>query len=326
MENWELIAKFLSGEASDRERSDLEQLLKTDREMEQLYPILKKEWELSGELNHVTQTFNKEKAWQTVEQKIQMEERSERKGQEHRFSMKWMYGMAALLIITLIPLWLLFGSDKEDRILSIQTEGQLKEVTLPDGSKVYLNASSRITYTGEFQERKVELTGEAFFDVKHDPSHPFVVTNPLFKVTVLGTSFNVSAYPEQAEAVVAVSSGTVNFTSKKNQTLSLIRGQSAKLDKTKSSLSLSDSTDANVLAWRTGQMIFNDMPLAQVSHVLRSYFGKEVKLSNPALGNCRFTGTFNRPEEKEVIEVLKSTLPVKIIQTEKQIVISGKGC
>lgn len=326
MENWELIAKYVSGEASESERFDLEQLLKTDPELEQRYRLVKEEWETSGALSHSITPFDMERGWETLSQKIKLAEENESVQHRSQFSLKWVYRVAAVLVVTLIPLWIFFTFQGGGKVLSVETGDQPKDVVLPDGSKVFLNTSSRIAYSDDFQNRKIELTGEAFFDVKHDPLHPFIVTNPSFTVKVIGTSFNVSSYPDQTEAVVTVSSGTVNFSGKSSHILCLTRGQSGKLDKMKQKLSFSDSAEVNALAWRTGQMNFNDAPLNMVSKVIRSYFGKEVILTDPALGNCRFTGTFNRPEEKEVIEVLKNTLSVKIIQTGKQIVISGKGC
>ncbi len=198
------------------------------------------------------------------------------------------------------------------------TAGTRQQLRLPDGSKVWLNAHSQLRYAGGGRAdahgpRLVQLSGEAYFDVAHDPARPFVVTTATAQVRVTGTAFNVRAFAAEDSVDVSVTRGQVWV-----RRLALARPDSVVLGPgTRVAVRAADApgrrapalrrtaaADANAHAWATDTLRFADAPVAQVLRALRVRFGTPVRLGRAGLGQCRFTGTFARPEPAKVLQVL----------------------
>jgi len=156
----------------------------------------------------------------------------------------------------------------------------INEYALPDGSFVTLNSNSKLVYPKHFKgnTREVTIYGEAFFDVKPNPEKPFIINAGNARVKVVGTSFNVSAYPETETVEVVVKTGKVQVTNKNAEALSdanqvfLIPGEKGTLFNKSSILEKSQNSNLNYLAWKTRDFIFNDMPLNEVFQCLAKIF------------------------------------------------------
>lgn len=188
---------------------------------------------------------------------------------------------------------------------TIQTpaESQFK-VVLPDGSSVWLNAGSSLKYPLRFatNSRKVTLQGEGYFEVSKDKNRPFMVTTDLQTVQVLGTHFNISAYPDQKLSRTTLLEGSVRVTGlKANQTTVLMPNQQAVLTPEKVSVKTVDAAEA--VAWREGYFSFDNYTLEEVMDGLARWYKIEVSYESPALKRELFSGSL--PHSSNVKQVLK---------------------
>lgn len=163
--------------------------------------------------------------------------------------------------------------------------GQHSQIQLADGTKVWLSPATQINYPDDFRghERKIEVIGEAFFEVKHDPSHPFVIQSGALRTIVLGTSFNVRAYPSANKAEVTVVSGKVGVTAQ-HKTEVMTANQRVTFNKTTKGLVKEKYPDAQqFIEQRIGLFNYNGTPLLTVSQDLEMQYGISIQLAPPLL-------------------------------------------
>lgn len=182
------------------------------------------------------------------------------------------------------------------------------QVQLPDGSRVWLNAASSLRFPASFQGmlRRVELRGEAYFDVKSDPAHPFIVALPDMEVTVLGTQFNVSAYESEKQKTVLIE-GAVKLQSPQ-QAVVLRPGQSAQWERGGLTSVEDDPYAEDAAAWKDGMFIFTNAPLSSIMTQLSRWYNIDHRYEKESLKGKIFTGQISRGEKlSEVLKMLEMT-------------------
>jgi ferric-dicitrate binding protein FerR (iron transport regulator) len=197
--------------------------------------------------------------------------------------------------------------------------GQKLTFELEDGTLVKLNAGSRLLFPDSFLEnqRKVTLEGEAFFEVSRDEQRPFIVQTEELTTIVLGTSFNVKSYSDEAETSVAVVSGKVKVMKSADvdiegsEYLLLEKNQMARYNTTESLFSKKDVIPESLLAWRENKILFDHASFEQVNHTLSRWYGVEFEHlnSNKIVGG--FTGAFTNENLENVLNGLKSEFNFK---------------
>lgn len=189
--------------------------------------------------------------------------------------------------------------------------GQHVEIMLADGSKVWLNSGSTLTFPSKFNGKKrlVELDGEGFFEVKSDKEHPFIVSTSKYQVKAVGTSFNIYDYQDSPQFEAALLNGKVEVTTnaKKSSVVILTPNQRAAL--CQGVLEVKLIKNANNYLWRKGILYFNE-PLLEVFDKLQEYYDIEFQIRNTSLTRespyC--TGKFRAKDGLEhIIRVLKET-------------------
>lgn len=189
--------------------------------------------------------------------------------------------------------------------------GQHVEIMLVDGSKVWLNSGSTLTFPSKFngKKRMVELDGEGFFEVKSDKEHPFIVSTSKYQVKAVGTSFNIYDYQDSPQFEAALLNGKVEVTTnaKKSSVVILTPNQRAAL--CQGVLKVKPIENANNYLWRKGILYFNE-PLLEVFDKLQEYYDIEFQIRNSSLTRkspyC--TGKFRAKDGLEhIIRVLKET-------------------
>lgn len=197
-----LLQKYVEGSITAEEVETVVDWLDADEKHVKEFMTLHKLYDISI-LNQSTQGRKKEKVARTVFRRIVIE----------------LLKVAAIALILFSGNFLLQKDDQMESLPSFQTlyvpAGQRAELILPDSTKVWLNANSKLVYPSSFKEgiRQVELDGEAYFDVRHNGDNPFVVRTKSMNVTVLGTEFNVSAYSGIEEFNIALLRGSVELNS-----------------------------------------------------------------------------------------------------------------
>jgi len=182
--------------------------------------------------------------------------------------------------------------------------GMLSTITLPDGSKVILNAGTTITYPNAFvsKNREVEINGEAFFEIAHDAEHPFIVKANRINVEVLGTQFNVKAYEEDDGIEVSLSEGKVKVQSEDTKRKVLLSpGEQAYYDKNNHSLTARPVDIVHYTSWRNGIYYFRALPLKEIVKQLERIFNVNICITSSNIEDIILTGDFLRGENLDQI-------------------------
>ncbi|MBK9337000.1 MAG: FecR domain-containing protein [Lewinellaceae bacterium] len=189
-------------------------------------------------------------------------------------------------------------------------------IELPDGSKVWLRQNAEIQYPQTFSstERRVKLSGEAYFDVAHRAEQPFRVELEAGGVVeVLGTRFNIRTTATNAETSILVREGKVRYSPEgEGDEAVLAAGDKAVCRRDNPQIFLSKVPTFNELAWQTGQLEFTDTPLRQVLADLETYFDVEIDLRNSAILECRHTDLFAGNQIDDVLQKLALVYQFKV--------------
>lgn len=212
------------------------------------------------------------------------------------------YAAAAVLIAgALCGSWVVSGYRTERRLVAAAERvriatprGVKSEVRLPDGSLVRLNGGTSLTYPALFgDERRVEVDGEACFEVAHDASKPFVVVAGEVASTVLGTTFNVNAYSEDDCARITLAEGSLRVDGgPASRSVRLRPGEQGVFDKRSGRLMLREVNVDRVLSWREDKLYFEAEPLGSIARRLERQFNVDITIDDERLRRIRFTGEF----------------------------------
>ncbi|OQP66105.1 FecR family protein [Niastella populi] len=199
------------------------------------------------------------------------------------------------------------GEVNELNMLETPRGGQY-QIALPDGSRVWLNASTRLFFPTAFKagERKVKVLGEAYFEVKSDPKNPFIVeTATGARLRVLGTSFNVNAYQDDEQEITTLLTGSLQVTRSQSQAL-LKPGQQAIVNAEKI-VDIQEAETSYAVAWKEGNFMFNREPIKEVMNKIARWYDVEVTYQGPVT-DTRFWGTVSRfAQVNDVLKMLEAT-------------------
>jgi transmembrane sensor len=183
--------------------------------------------------------------------------------------------------------------------------GQTKDVILPDGSKVILNANSNISYKKNWlkgEDREVELTGEAFFEVTHKTNNQkFIVKTRDLNVEVLGTKFNVLS--RKTRSMVLLNSGKVKLDIKRHEGFIMKPGEMVELNADKSTVKKTLVKDEKYTSWKKKILTFESTTIADIARLIGDNYGIKIIIPNKKLANEKFTGTF--PVDEDINLLLK---------------------
>lgn len=187
--------------------------------------------------------------------------------------------------------------------------GQRSQIHLPDGSMVFLNADSKITYSSEFGQsnREIKLSGEAFFEVKKNNAISFVVQSGNIHTTALGTSFNVTAWKEQEKISVALVEGSVeviDVVNPKTQKVTLNPGE--KIIHQQNEF-VKTTYAADEIAWKDGHIIFKNASLAEIRQTLERWFGVRIKIESLPSEKVSYSGKFKNTSLEIILERMAYT-------------------
>lgn len=312
-----LIAREIAGDISTKEQAELQAWLQEDVANREYYTAMKQTWDLTADAFDDAPEPDLESNWQRFSH--QMDAPAPLKVVRSSKQNNW-WKLAAAAIIIVAAASLVFTMVNQGGTTVITAEAGKKEVTLPDGSKVFLNRNSQISYKKGFaaNHRLVELEGEAFFDVKPDASSPFIVTAGASQTQVLGTSFVIKAY-ENKTIQLNVVTGKVAFSGKQStqEALVLTAGHTAILQSNKEPKQIQNS-DPNFMAWKENRLVFDNVPLFQTLSTLEEYFDVKFIVTDSSLLNIKYSLTGNdNPSLPRVLEVLSETMHITIKEESK---------
>ncbi|GHE45881.1 FecR family protein [Sphingobacterium griseoflavum] len=265
-----------------------------------------------------------------------------KKSRTLRLNPMWLRAVAVLAVVVAVSFYMLFDTFNAPKLVAITSGKAMKEVALPDGSKITLNINSKLTYPAEFaeDERVVEFEGEGFFEISSNAKRPFIVKAADMQVKVLGTSFNLKAYAEDAFFETSLIKGKVEiYTTKEqhklttlmpNQKFSINKDvlQRASLPDVKSTIEVNamqfidEGKTAPVdVAWREGKFAFASMTLEDIAKEIYRRYGVGIEVDNQELAKTRYSGTFTTESIQEVLAALSLVKPFSYRKEGEKIVI-----
>nr|WKN35637.1 DUF4974 domain-containing protein [Tunicatimonas sp. TK19036] len=328
---YKLVSKYLANELDQTERAAFEQWRESHPEE---YEKLKEVWFRAG--GH-RQTFSTNTAREKLNQRIDALE-AETAAQQKRQTHYWVKMAASISILAIflgtlyfLKPWEYLRNAQQARWVEKSTvKSQIATLTLGDGTKVTLNADSRLRYSSQLTQepyREVFLEGEAFFEVAHDPEHPFLVRTGELTTRVLGTSFSISAYPDDEMAKVTVASGEVEVDLPGiGASPLLLPEKQISYHRQEKTWEEADVVLADELGWTKGRLVFENAKLSRVARVLERYYDVPIDFEEEKLKNCQITAHFEKEKLPEVLEVMSYINDFTYTFDNNQITLSGSGC
>ncbi len=330
------MAKYLANELSEEERINFEGQLVDDEtlqvELEQYLNV----WAESSP--DTAMSFDQAKAWKAVAKETKSPARIVPLERKPRYTL---LKIAATLLIVLTAGYFLSETARDSvnglvgvsSLTEVATGAEMRDVSLPDGTIVKLNANSQLAYEKGFGEahRDIILTGGANFDVARNESLPFIIEASNGKVEVLGTSFDVKAYPGK-NVELNVAEGTVKFSSAEEEIEPevLNAGEKAKLSTDGKSIEKDLVVNENYSAWWTRKLKFDETPIEEVVQTLEETYWVDIELSGESLKGCKLTSTYDNYSLDQVLKYIVDTYvgnQLKAVRTkENKIKLEGKPC
>ena len=327
----ELIANYLTEGLDKNALDDLKKWIAESAENQQ-YFIRQREIWFSAVSREAASVYDKDKAFENFRNRVESQKEiqsTSRRG--FSLSALWRYAAVVAIIIAVgcISYWQ--GEvNVKDTFADISVEAPLGSKTklyLPDGTLVWLNAGSRMTYSQGFgvDNRKVELEGEGYFEVKRNEKIPFFVKTKDLQLQVLGTKFNFRDYPEDHEVVVSLLEGKVGLNNllREEKEAVLSPDERAVLNKANGLLTVESVTASNASQWTDGYLFFDEELLPDIAKELERSYNVKIHIANDSLKTFRFYGNFVRREQniQEVLEALASTEKMQYKIEERNITI-----
>ncbi len=315
------IARHLAGQATAEEEENLLNWIAESPENQHLFNEYKIIW--SQQLPQ--DKFNVAKGLANLNNRIDEAERGEKKT-----SSAWLRIAASILLAMGCGgaiFYFVFNPVSEYAIVERTTQsGQKLTFQLPDGSIVKLNSKTSLRFPEKFsgQTRYVYLSGEAFFDVVKDSSHPFIVqSDDGVTVRVLGTSFNVRTTETSTSIVVA--SGKVSVSKDSLHSLLLPHEKATYLIESHEIITESANL-AYDLAWKDNTLVFDDTRLDEVASMLENWYGVAIAFNNDGIKNCVITGKYVNEPIHKILEAIRFSTGIEFKESGKKIELSGRSC
>ncbi|TDQ07484.1 FecR family protein [Pedobacter metabolipauper] len=331
-----LFKLYLEGKANVQQKDILFQYLADSKNKDnEFYDLMKEAWQKEARQRDETPeaAAGLEQIWGKLQQK------EEKKVQRYQVLK---YAASIVFVLSSALGWYSYKNQQIQEMpigmISKATQiGEKVKMILPDSSIVYLSGGSKLTWPSRFvkgSKRNIILAGEAFFEVKRDVSSPFIIHSGKMQTQVLGTSFNVYAYPADKEFSVAVKTGKVRVSENnggKITRLSLLTpGMKLIYNAHNGKHAVNTERVEEVNSWVNNKFVFRDKSLAVILNQLERYYNVNFDLQNVKLGQCRFNATFYNKSIKDVMEQVRimsgNHIKYKINNNNKKIALWGEGC
>jgi len=300
------IARYLNGDRKAEDEKALLEWVASSPENEKLFLEIKDTWDASLKTSQ-----------RDTEQLLKFYQRQAMQ-KRTRSLPAWLPGAVAAAVL-LVGFFL--GSVLQPGFFRQQAQvesyyvpqGSKSELVLVDGTRVKLNADSRLEISPDFsaKNRVVRLAGEGYFEVQSDAKHPFVVQTEKFDVLVTGTKFNVSSYAEDRRISATLSEGKIKLTTINKQVVELSPGEKVSFDQKTMQGKLEKTDVTSELAWVNGEFIFTEIPFPDLVKRLERWYDVKLNYQSKELEAITYSGKFRNQETIwEVLEAMKLTAPV----------------
>lgn len=218
------------------------------------------------------------------------------------------------------------GKTAKDYVV-IADRGQRASVVLPDGTKVWLNSGSKLTYTNKYgnEERKVSLSGEGYFEVAKDLEHRFLVETAGLEVEALGTVFNVKAYNDENEVTSTLFEGKIRNSDAYGNSVLLSPGQSVVYNKAEQAMEIrEDESLLYASAWRDNSMAFDNATLEEVVKNIERIYNIDIIIESEEIRQTRFSGILKNNSLSNILEIISLTAPIRYEVQGSQVILMAR--
>jgi ferric-dicitrate binding protein FerR (iron transport regulator) len=325
-----LLLQYLRGNADESLRARVDEWLNADsgnrRNLDQLESL----WLETGRISPVPVAVDADEAWNRMVLRLNGVEKPG--GRVRNIGNSRILWAVAAVVIILAGIFSIYELTKAPKQLHLASFDRVLRDSLPDGSKFTLNLNSTLDYPAEFDNkiREVKLTGEAFFEVKHDSLQPFIVDAGVGKIRVLGTAFSVNVHPVRV-VEVSVTQGRVmlfRVDERSGDTISLIllAGESGMMKEGALKPERTVKIAPDGLFWANHSLDFSRTTLAEVFSLLEKYYSLKISVSDPTILDCRLTASFmNEPAEK-ILTVIAESFGLTLQGRGRNFHLTGHGC
>ena len=334
----ELLNAYLSGSATPQTHDTLMRLIKSGNYDDLLKTKIEDELHLFNNSNNTNYNTAQKLLSNILTIEPQPADVNIGDSKTNRTWWKWAAAASVIVVLTVVS-WTLFRNNEpaKQTVQKADTNQEpsnfIKEkkyIRLPDGSTVLLNEGSKLEYPDNFNTaaREVTLSGEGYFDIQHDASRPFIVHTGKINTTVLGTAFNIKAYPAQREVTVTVTRGKVKV-SDDIKTLGIITPNESIAVNTNTKIFKQEKVNAAAaLEWKKQYLVLDNISLGDAAVLIDARYHITISFSKDELKDCRISATFLDNESLEqVLNVVTGVVNARYSsQPNDQVIISGEGC
>ncbi|MBK8847451.1 MAG: DUF4974 domain-containing protein [Bacteroidetes bacterium] len=318
-----LLAKYFAAETNAEQESYIEKWRSLSEENELLF-VQSAQVFAMADTSFGTNEFDTNPAWNKIKEK-----KTGRTIPFNSFRFNFVNIAASILLVAgLSFVWFKYKStDSETHLYTLKTTDKILNGTLPDGSTFTLNRHSAITYDTVLfsKNRTLAMQGEGFFTVVHNDRNPFKIETNGLIITDIGTSFNVKSL-NNGLVQVNVKEGIVELDNESIESQQIKAGEQANYLLANHSLTKTEITDKNYTAYMDKVLIFDNVPLVEITRTLADVYACTFEYANKELMNCRFTGTFNNESLDDILKIITETLKLTETKNESNYVINGPGC
>ncbi|MEI6141021.1 MAG: FecR domain-containing protein [Mariniphaga sp.] len=320
-----IIQKYLQGQTSEEENQQLHIWSKQSPENKKRLFAEKDVWDSYG-------LHSNQKGYEIEPELELLRNRIEIGKPQHSFMVGKILQMAAMLLITFGLGWasqfIAFSGKQHSGPVAMQEifvpKGQVNQVFLADGTRIWINSETRLIAPSIFpsNERVVKLSGEAYFEVSKDNKRPFRVEVNGELIEVLGTSFNVRAYPNSNEIETTLESGEIRLLTG-NQTSILKPREQSIYKRNNNQLTIGIVDPINFSSWKDGRYSFDNKDLLEVFKIVERWYDVEITADDARFKGMHFSGVIKRNKDaRHFLEMLNISIPIKYEIKSDKIVIT----
>ena len=309
----ELLKKYFEGDLNAKEKKKFFSSIKDDDALKSEFIELKNTWALFSLSDYPEDDAQNHQALGRFKKRLKQYSR-------RSFFINTMRYAAAIVVLILSTFFLTKQYFRDSYAGGLYTtlfvpEGQRMQVTLEDGTNVWLNANSKITYPSRFavKERHVSIEGEAFFEVAKDKKRPFIVKARNIEMEVLGTTFNVYNYKKEKEVRTSLLTGSLRVSIPSKSKKFIILKPNEQVHVIGNQMNVSTIHDFSHFLWTKGIYSFDKMSLGYILDKLALYYDVRIVVKNPSIKSCIYTGKFRQSDGiYEILRIIQKMHQFKI--------------
>lgn len=327
--DFEQVVKYLSNEAGETERLRVEGWIAGSESNKVEFEKIRSLWIKTGGYRQADPVqVDPLQAWEKLRNRLDGgkivpfdQTISHRKGAAF-----YLVRAAAVIIFLITAVYILQLGRNQNKIV-LQAENVIIRDTLPDQSVVALNAGSKVIFTVRPEARLAALTGEAFFEVKPGADKPFIVNAKNALVKVVGTSFNLQAYPEKDSIILSMATGAAWFlVTGGTDSLLVSAGSKAFYSRSSGKMGFLEAEAANDAFWLTKTLIFKRTDLSQVFDLLEKNYQVDISVANPGILNCRLSARYKDATIENILDQIAAVFNLQVSGDGNEFQIAGEGC